>query len=299
MHAPSDETSVPAANGAAVTTLTQSHHSKAIDSNRAAVANRASGLVEAGSKGRRDNQRKPFRFDRTAAVTDVVKELLPLAQAGDTEVMYELGFRLSTCRDHLDGDEASVRRKALRDFFEQNGHEPQTDDELSLVAMVIDVNITMLDSCRGLDPALIATSVDWMERAAHAGDIDALLWYPSSALDDMRSRNDLLIHLDEVAHRRQLARSFLKKALDRGACDALLILSAAYSARGGDYGALYWLYPADPYLSLVYAEAAVRAGIVPGVSPQTLAGVADPARQAAAAAQGALIGARRCNTPWY
>lgn len=289
----SNATSVTAEGGVAkgAPVAASSRNSKLGDSDHTAIANRASGLVHTGSTGRRDNQRKPYRFDRTAAVTDVVKALLPLAQAGDTEVMYELGFRLSTCRNHLDRDEVSVRSNALREFFDQNGHEPKTDDELSVVAMMIDGDTTMLGSCRGLDPALMATSIDWIERAARAGDIDALLWYQSSALEDMRSREDILMNLDEVARRRELARGFMRTALDRGACDVLLLYSMAYGGRAPDFN---WVFKADPYLSLVYAEAAVHAGLAGHFDPQTLTGVSDPARRAAAAAQGAALAAQHC-----
>lgn len=275
------------------TTPTESTVAKLDDLDGLAIARSDSGENKVrSSASRRDLQDKPSIVDDATPTADAVKILLPLAQAGRADAMRELAYRLNLCRDYLDGDEESVRRSALRRFYDRNGHEPITDSELSDIAQSINYRTAMLDQCRGVGPAVMATRIDWMERAAKAGDVSALLGYGGNALNDMRDFDDAVTKLDEVARRRQLARDFLQAALNRGACSALVMLSAAYSGRRNPYG---WLYNADPYLSLVYAEAADRGGVVSGVSSHTTDGVADPAKRAAAAAQGAVIAARNCD----
>lgn len=223
---------------------------------------------------------------------DAVKILLTLAESGRSDAMHELAYRLNRCRNYVGGNDESVRRRVLQRFYAQSGHEPSSEKELEDVAALINEEAAMLDQCRGLDPALMASRVDWMERAADGGDIRALLYYGSNALNDMRSNNDILTNLDEVVRRRQLARGYLQKALDRGACDALLLLSDTYSGREGPYN---WLYKPDAYLSLVYADAAFSAGVINDVWQSRIDALADPAKRAAAAAQGAQLAARHCN----
>ena len=277
-----------------VATPTKSTVAKLDNLDRSAVARRDSGEDKArSSTSRRNLAGKPSIVDNATPTAEAIKILLPLAQTGRADAMRELAYRLNRCRDRVDGDEASVRRSALRQFYARNGHEPESDLELSEVAESINYRTAMLEQCRDVDLAVMATRIDWMERAAQGGDLSALLGYGGNALNDMRDFDDVLINFDEVARRRQLAGSFLHAALNRGACSALVMLSAAYSGRRNPYD---WLFKADPYLSLVYAEAAVRGGVVPEVRPATSGGVPDPAKRAAAAAQGAAIAARNCNT---
>ena len=260
---------------------------------RAANARRDSSVDKSRSPAsRRDLHNKPSIVDDATPTAEAVKTLLPLAEAGRADAMREMAYRLNLCRDYINGDEASLRRIALRQFYDRNGHEPKNDVELSVIAAVINAKTAMLDHCRDLDPTLMSTRIDWMERAAKAGDVSALLGYGGNALNDMRDFDDAVFNLDEVARRRQLARDFLQSALNRGACSALVMFSLAYSGRRNPYG---WLYKADPYLSLVYAEAADHGSVVSGIPPKTIDGVKDPTKRAAAAAQGAAIAAHHCN----
>ena len=273
----------------------QSSAAEEVDLERAVLASADPSVGNSVSAAtRRDSQGGPPIVDGAIPTADAIRILLPLAEAGRADAMREMANRLIRCRDRVDGDEASIRRNALSRFYVRNGREPQSDEELSEIAEQINYAAAMSDYCRGLDPALMASRVDWMERAAQGGDIGALLGYGGKVLNDMRDFDDLLINFDEVARRRQLARSFLHAALNRGACSALVMLSAAYSGQRNPYD---WLYKADPYLSLVYAEAAVRGGVVSEVRPGSSAGVPDLAKRSAAAAQGGAIAARNCNSP--
>lgn len=258
------------------------------------VSGDSSGSSAISPTPRRDNQRKPSIVDNTIPTADAIKVLLPLAESGRTDAMNELALRLVWCSRFVGSDEAVIRRNVLRNFYSQKGHEPENDDDLGTVAKWINDETQLLEGCRGIDPALMDKRIDWMERAANGGDIAALLSYGANALNDMHGRDDILMNFDEVARRRQLAGQYLRTALNRGACEALLTLSVAYT---GNYGPYDWLFKPDAYLALVYAEAAVRTGIRPSVPAKTLAGVKDPARQATASAQGAALAARHCNTP--
>ena len=273
----------------------QSSVAEDIDADRALMASaNPSPDRSVSTASSRDLQGGPPIVDGAIPNAEAIRILLQMAEAGRADAMREMANRLIRCRDRVDGDEASIRRNALSRFYVRNGREPQSDEELSEIAEQMNYAAAMSDYCRGLDPALMASRVDWMERAAQGGDVGALLGYGGKALDDMRDFDDVLINFDEVARRRQLASSFLHAALNRGACSALVMLSSAYSGRRDPYD---WLYKADPYLSLVYAEAAVHGGVISEVLPETSAGVQDLAKRAAASTQGATIAARYCNTP--
>lgn len=241
----------------------------------------------------RGTQRQPPLTAASEPAASAIATLLPLAESGRADAMAELAQRLMACRNYVGRDEASIRRGALQRFYRRRGYEPGSDAELTQIAGDIERETAMADRCRDIDPALMDSRIDWMERAAKAGDIGAMLDYPGYALHDMRTVDDVLMNFEEVGRRRQLAGELLRGALDRGACEALPMLAQAYSGGRNRYD---WLFKADPYLGLVYAEAAAQAGVTDGGLARARERLIDPARQGAAATQGAALAARHCGT---
>lgn len=237
-------------------------------------------------------QREPPLTQETEPAASAIATLMPLAESGRADAMNELARRLMGCKNYVDVTESSIRRNVLQRFYSRNGREPAGDEELTQIAGQIEGVTRTAERCRDIDPALMDSRIGWMERAARAGDVGAMLDYPGYALNDMRSYDDVLHNFDEVARRRQLAGELLRGAMDRGACiDALPILADAYSGQKGRYG---WLFKPDAYLALVYAEAAAQAGISQERLATARQNLPDPARQAAAAEQGRALMVGKC-----
>lgn len=232
--------------------------------------------------------------DEPAAVA--IRTLLPLAEAGRADAMRELSQRLVNCRTFVGVDEAAMRQRMLRYHFDRHGRMPASEAEIGEVAEGVERGLQSISRCRDIDPALMDARVGWLERAAGAGDITAMVEYAEYGLNDLRGApgrwsDDLLAHFDEIARRRQLARDFLQTALDRGACDALLHLGAGHA---GGVHPRNWLFKADPFMTLVYAEAADQIGLTHDAVRSSRDRVPEPERQRAAVAQGAAIANRYC-----
>lgn len=180
-----------------------------------------------------------------------VATLLPLANAGRADAMRDLALRLIACSGQKDEDDAALRKDRLRRFYWDHGHEPSTDAEIAQVASLINADSRKRDDCAGVDAGLISQRAEWLEKAARAGDSEALLDYSGWALTGM-GREDILKDPAEVERRRTLAGNFLNEALARGDCDALWRLAQAYS---GETGRMDWLYPPDLNQAYAYAVA--------------------------------------------
>lgn len=214
-----------------------------------------------------------------------------MVEAGRADAMAELAGRLIECRRFVDRSDESLRREAIRRFGMRNRRTPTSDADLDQIATAIEADSRRVEHCRDIDPVLMDTRVSLLERAARAGDIGAMIDYAGMGLHDLRSPDDLRVHFDEVARRRQLAGDLLRGALARGACEALPILSDAYAGGRGQHN---WLFTPDPFQRLVYAEAASQANLGQQALDRARANVVDPDRQRAAAAQGATIAKRHC-----
>jgi len=231
-----------------------------------------------------------------------VPELLVLAGQGRADAMHTLAMNLLACRRALTSTDDSVRRDELRRFYARYGREPSTDRELDRIAAGIERLALLRERCAGIEVELAESGLEWLEKAALAGDTEAMLEYSRWALSGMRDANTLLENFDEVARRRELAGRFLHQALARGDCRALGALASAYAADGGGR---QWIFTADPYLAVVYTEAQIEASRRPGTMTQNqerrwlwLANdrgdSLDPARRDAARRQGEQLVRRHC-----
>ncbi len=190
--------------------------------------------------------------DPSRPLAETIPELLELAKQGRADAMHALSMHLMRCRRVMDVGDTEMRTEEVKRFYWRYGREPSTDRELDRIAASIERGATLREACAGVDEALADDGVAWLEKAALAGDTDAMLDYSQWGLSGMRDANTLMQNFDEVARRRELAGTFLKRALERGDCRALGALASAYAADGRGR---QWIFTADPYFAVVYAEA--------------------------------------------
>jgi len=183
---------------------------------------------------------------------EAVRELLPLAQAGDADAMHDLALRLMRCSRVGGSADETLQDNAVRRFYWNHGHEPANEDEIAGVAAQVENDIALREECRGLDPALVAARIGWLEKSALAGNHVARLEYAKSGLQDMLDREDILMHPEEVDRRRELAGDLLQQALADGDCEALEFLAQAY---GGQRGLMDWIYAPDAAKAAAYTQA--------------------------------------------
>lgn len=111
------------------------------------------------------------------------------------------------------------------------------------------------EACDRLPVGALDDRVLWLEKAARAGNVDAMIEFSWNGLEDMQNREDILLHFDEVTRRRDAANLFLQQALHAGRCSALRALEGAFSGRVGYYD---WLATPDATKAAMYAEALDR-----------------------------------------
>lgn len=222
---------------------------------------------------------------------DAIRELEPLVEQGRADAAHELAMQLVHCQRARNlGSDDQIRERLLRRFRGRGGQSPSSDAELDTVARELERLSSERDRCAGIDDDLFATRLQLLERAAQAGNTDAMLDYVDWGLQDIAGYDAVLRNFDEVARRRALAAGFLSRALSLGDCRALGVMAEAYA---GGRGRRNWVYTADPDLAAVYGEAA---SLVPGVAPVesiALNGL-DPARQASAREQALRLVQRHC-----
>ncbi len=233
---------------------------------------------------------------------DVVAQLLPLVEQGRVDAMHALAMTMVGChRARMIRDDDQIQNMLVRRFRWRNGREPGTDEELDSIARDLDRMSVERERCAGIDDSTYLTRLELLEKAALAGNTDAMLDYADWGLQDMDGYNTLLLRFDEVARRRELAARFLNNALVLGDCRALPVLAEAYS---GSVPRRAWIVSADPYMAAVYTQAQAQAPATlsdPGhvqswsnlfdVRSEPL----DPARRDAARAQAAQIVQRHCS----
>ena len=207
--------------------------------------------------------------------------------------MRELALRLMFCARVATGSDETIRLDAVKHFYAARGREPSSDEEIATMASEVDASIIHRDQCAGIATELTAHRVDWLEKAARAGDTQAQIDYARSGLHDM-DRDDILMHPDEVQRRREVAAGQLQRALESGDCDALGVLADAYS---GHRGRVDWIYPANPVLAAAYASAALMYDSSYAATEDATASALDTAQRASAQRQGAELYARYCRAP--
>jgi hypothetical protein len=224
-------------------------------------------------------------------VRDAVSALAPLVEQGRADATHRLAMELVRCQRarNLGSDEV-IRERLLRRYRGRNGQNPASDAELDSVAREIERLSSERDRCAGIEPDMFASRLDLLEKAAHAGNTDAMLDYVDWGLQDMAGYDSLLRNFDEVARRRTLAAGFLNRALSLGDCRALGVMAEAYA---GGRGRRNWVYTANPYNAAVYGEAAA---LVPGTAPvsSTALNALDPQQQANARDQAMRLVQRHC-----
>ena len=204
--------------------------------------------------------------------------------------MRELSLRLIFCARVATGSDEIIRLAAVKRFYAARGREPASDEEIAAVASEVDASIIHRDQCAGIPAELAAQRVGWLEKAARAGDTQARIDYARFGLQDM-DRDDILMQPDEVQRRREVAGEQLQHALESGDCDALNVLSDAYS---GHRGRVDWIYQANPTLAAAYASAARMYDSAYASAEEAAVSALDTAQRAAAERQGAALYTRYC-----
>ena len=227
---------------------------------------------------------------------EAIAALLPLVEEGRADATHALAMELVQCQRArgLRSDEA-IRNGLLRRFRWRNGRDPSSDAELDSIASDIERMAAARERCAGIDDDLFNSRLDLLEKAAAAGNTDAMLDYADWGLQDMDGYNAILRNFDEVARRRTQAAGVLNRAHALGDCRALGVLAEAYA---GERGRRNWIVSADPYLASVYSEAGLLA---PGADATASAAYADrrgaaldAAQRAAARAQALRLVQRHC-----
>ncbi|MBX3693518.1 hypothetical protein [Dokdonella sp.] len=199
---------------------------------------------------------------RGTPAQEAIRQLEPLVEQGRADATHRLAMELVGCqRARMLGHDDRIRERLLRRFRARNGQNPSGDAEFDLIARELERLSAERDRCAGIDDALFASRINLLERAAKAGNTDAMLDYVDWGLQDIGGYDGVLRNFDEVARRRSLAGGFLNAALAAGDCRALGVLAEAYA---GGRSRRNWVFAANPYLAAVYGEAAALA---PGAAP--------------------------------
>lgn len=158
--------------------------------------------------------------------------LRPLAAQGRTDAMRELGARLLACRTAQRGSDEDIRRYEIERMLRLESqllHGERFVNETDAAASTIEQAIRIRDQCARIDELESAHWLDWIRRAADAGDTSAMLSYAQLALADADVQAPLPVDEDEAERRRDRAEDYLQRALQNGNCNALLDLERHYA----------------------------------------------------------------------
>ncbi len=144
----------------------------------------------------------------------IVADLMPRAQAGDPVAAYVIAMALDDCFD------------AFNDSPEESA---PTDDDFhkALHASQRQQLSKTLDLCAKIDNVALASRIEWLRRAADAGQIDAMLIYGTVVTKSM-SKTDMLRDPQAVIELRERTMRYLHQAIDRGSQSALLSAANRY-----------------------------------------------------------------------
>lgn len=190
----------------------------------------------------------------TAATADRFAELERRAAAGDVEAAGELGGIIATCRHYSPIGTQNIEQTVV------DGMAAGVDPPLiagspvspELLVLMLQQGQPELDRrCAGIDPHQLSGNrvrvPDLLERAADAGQVQAMLDYPRYAFEGFGGTTRMLAEADEVARRKTKARAYLREASRRGEARALLLLGDAYASGP--------LEKIDPLLAYAHASA--------------------------------------------
>jgi hypothetical protein len=167
-----------------------------------------------------------------APLDAAIVALRPLAEQGRTDAMRELGSRLLACRTAHRGSDEDIRRYEIERMLRLESqllHGERFVNETDATASTIEQAIRIRDQCSHIDELESAHWLDWIQRAADAGDTWAMLSYAQTALADADVQAPLPVDEDEAERRRDRAEDYLQRALQNGNCNALLDLESHYA----------------------------------------------------------------------
>ncbi|HVH33836.1 MAG TPA: hypothetical protein VM847_06980 [Tahibacter sp.] len=157
--------------------------------------------------------------------------------AGDAEAAGELGGIIGTCRHYSPVSTQNIEETVV------DGMAAGVDPPLiagspvspELLVLVLQQGQPELDRrCAGIDKDQLSGNLarvpGLLERAADAGQVQAMLDYPRHAFAGFGGTPRMLAEADEVARRKTKARAYLREALRRGEARALLLLGDAYAS---------------------------------------------------------------------
>jgi hypothetical protein len=201
--------------------------------------------------------------DSRTPLGEAVETLRAYAEEGDADAAVELSWRLSACTERAlrRSDESA---EGDRRMIEDDKSDDRLSDELRAarkenVQRRIDERIQLRRDCRALPADLRDGWLEWIDRAAQAGNTAAMRGYARMAIGEYYSASDVRADIDEAIERRDKARAYLAEALRRGDADALVDLANAYSPSGHPT-----IYPDEPSEAYAYAYASTLAGLSRG-----------------------------------
>jgi len=193
-----------------------------------------------------------------APVDERVALLEPMAQAGRTDAMLALGHALLDCRLVGTMDDDAIRDHYIDLLLEQQQGMPDVinDDRLKTMAQgIVDRTIKLRNGCARLREIGDDAWLEWIERAAQAGDVQAIVDYVTLVVGaESFDGAALAASPGEITERRSHGSAYLQSALQRGDCMVLPLIAQAYSL--GPSGELAVDFPADPVKSYAFLVAA-------------------------------------------
>jgi hypothetical protein len=170
-------------------------------------------------------------------LADVVPRLQELIAAGNTYAGIDLTRRLRPCTPSAlrwnDGED-----ERARDDIESAEDDPSLDEtRRTWRAQVLREQIAERASgraaCDALPAELRAHWLDPVDRAAQAGNVQAMREYASFAMGTFDSVHAVATDLDAAIELRDKARTYLIEAAERGDADSIQTLAYAYGENGG------------------------------------------------------------------
>lgn len=159
------------------------------------------------------------------------------AAAGDAEAAAELGGTLAACWRYAPRTRAKLEQ-AVIDRIAAGEEEPPriagTAASAELQLLLKERTQRELDvRCGNLGAATwkweeAARAPALLERAADAGNVQAMLDYARFAFNDIDGADEVLQQAEEILRRKHKARALLRQALQRGDARALLLLGETY-----------------------------------------------------------------------
>ncbi len=170
----------------------------------------------------------------TVPVDERIALLRPLAESGRADAMLALGRALLDCRLVAHASDEAIRDRQIDGLLKAQQMNPNALNDDVLKTMIDGTTrryIALRDHCTNVDPAEISSWLEWIDRAAEAGDLMAAFDYVTLAVgaESSLEGEKPTVSLEEVARRKARGSELLRDLLDRGECDVLPTLVGAYA----------------------------------------------------------------------